>query len=178
MTKNSLTEIMELLLANNSRSYTDSMVDLIEQKPELFEDFWTHYLSLQEPVSRKAAWIISHAALRMPHLIGEEHLRQILLSAPAMKHDAEKRNLAKILTLVSIPESLYGEVLDLCFNWLNDTGESIAVRVYCMETLQTISLEIPEIRGELISTIENHMDRFSAGLKSKGSKVVKKLMRL
>jgi hypothetical protein len=114
----------------------------------------------------------------MPHLIREEHLREMVMSAPAMKHDGEKRNLAKVLTLVAIPAGIYGEVLDLCFKWLNDSGESIAVRVYCMDILLTISTEIPEIRGELASTIENHMDRFSTGLKNKGSKVLKRLSRL
>lgn len=178
MSDKNISEIRNLLLAGNSRSYTDSMVDLIEQKPELFEDFWTLFISIQEPVSRKAAWIISHAAFRIPHLIREEHLREMVVSAPGMKHDGKKRNLAKVLTLVKIPEALYGEVLDLCFRWLNDSGESIAVRAYCMDVLLTISIEIPEIRGELVSTIENHMDRFSTGLKNKGGKVINKLIRL
>lgn len=178
MIDHDISEARSLLLANNSRSYTDSLVGMIQQKPELFDLFWSLYLALDGPVSRRAAWVISHAALRMPHLIREEHLREMIILAPSMKHDGEKRNLAKVLTLVTLPETLYGEILDLCFNWLNDSGESIAVRVYSMDVLLTISIEIPEIRGELASTIENHMDRFSTGLKSKGRKVLNKLIRL
>jgi len=162
-------------MGNNSGSYTGMQVDLIAQKPELFGIYVEIFFSLDGTLSRRAAWVITHAVTLMPELMTEECLAGMLQVAGKMKHDGEKRNLAKVLSQVVLPDKLKGEVLDLCFNWLNDAGESIAVRAYCMETLANLSMEFPEIKPEIIAVIENHMDRFSPGLKNKGVKTLRRL---
>jgi hypothetical protein len=173
--KNDREEVTRLLMGNNSGSYTGMQVDLIAQKPELFDIYVDIFLSLDGTLSRRAAWVITHAVTRMPELVTAESLEAMLKLAGDMKHDAEKRNLAKVLSQVVLPDKLKGEVLDLCFNWLNDPGESIAVRAYCMDTLTNLTTEFPEIKPEIIAVIENHMDRFSPGLKNKGVKMLRKL---
>lgn len=166
-----------MLMGNFSRSYTDMQVEMIARKPELFELYWQVYKSLDGPEVGRAAWVISHAVLKMPHLASPAYLREMLDLAPKMMRDSEKRNLAKVLTIAELPEELHGEILDLCFTWLADTSESIAVRAYCMETLLVLSREIPEIKGELCAIIENNMDRFSAGLQNKGHKTLQAIHR-
>lgn len=176
--KNRICEVRQMLLSNYSRAFTDLQVGLIENRRELFEDYWHFYTELMEPLSRRAAWVITHAVMRMPDLITTGHLQEMMSLVPEMKHDGEKRTAARILSLIDLPDELLGEVTDLCFRWLNDTGESIAVRAYCMDTLQAICKTIPELKGELAASIENHMDRFSAGLTNKGAKVLKSIRKV
>ncbi len=176
--KSDLEEVKKLLMGNNSGSYTRMQVDLIAARPELFDHYVEVFLALEGALSRRAAWVITHAVTRMPELMTEELLEAMLKLAGKMRHDGEKRNLTKVLTLITLPENLKGEILDLCFNWLNDAGESIAVRAYSMETLANLSMEFPEIKPEIIAVIECHMDRFSPGLKNKGVKTLRKLMKL
>lgn len=173
--RSDLEEVHKLLMGNNSGSYTRMQVDMIAARPALFDCYVETFLTLQGALSRRAAWVITHAVTRMPELITAEILEAMLKLAGTMKHDAEKRNLAKVLSLITLPEHLKGEILDLCFNWLNDAGESIAVRAYCMDTLANLTTEFPEIKPEIIAVIENHMDRFSPGLTNKGLKTLRKL---
>ena len=46
-----------------------------------------------------------------------------------------------------------------------------------MEIIYKISQLYPEIKNELISTVENMMPRSSFGIKSRGRKLLKKLYR-
>ena len=162
-------------MSGHSRTFTDLQVEIIMQKPELFEEYWQVFTALKEPLSRRAAWVVTHAVTRNTELITRQHLKELLEIAPAMKTDGGKRNLTKILSLVSLPDPLLGPIVSLCFNWLDDPTESIAVRAYCMKVLHRITHTIPELKGELAATIENHYPHFSPGLRSKGAKVLSAL---
>jgi hypothetical protein len=175
MMKPSGNEIHLLLLDYYSREGVDVQVSMIRQSPELFGKYLDVVLDSEDPMARRASWTLMHAALQMPELVTVAVLERLVHHAPLASHDAVKRIIAKILSLSEIPEHLHGEVAQWCFTWLDSTSEAIAVRAYCMDTLMNLCVTIPELRGELAATIEHHMDRFSAGLKNKGSKILKKL---
>jgi hypothetical protein len=59
----------ELLLKGNSRSYTDFVGDIVLKRPELVSDLWKIYLAMEEPVSRRAAWIIDTASENKPEWV-------------------------------------------------------------------------------------------------------------
>lgn len=173
--KTSGNEIHLLLLDYYSREGVEVQVSLIRQNPRLFDQYLDVVLDSADPMARRASWTLMHAALQMPELITTEVLERLVSHAPMANHDAIKRIIAKILSLSEIPEHLHGEVVQWCFTWLDSTHEAIAVRAYCLDALMNLCNEIPELKGELAATIENHMDRFSAGLKNKGAKALKKL---
>jgi hypothetical protein len=166
-------DVQRVLMSEHSRTFTDVQAGMILHKPELFSVYWDIFTSLGEPISSRAAWVVTHAVIRRPGLVGEECIEELLEIAPLAESDGVKRTISKILSLVPLPEKLYGHIVTLCFNWLNDTRESIAVRVYSMEVLQRLAREIPELRGELTATIENHLERFSPGLRNRGMKVIR-----
>jgi hypothetical protein len=167
--------VKQVLMSEYSRTFIDVQVELVQQRPELLESYWEQYTLLHEPYSRRAAWVISHVVDRNPEVIKASHLKELLALAPDFTTDAGKRCMTRILSLVKIPEDLQGHVVDRCFKWLNSTDESIAVRNYCIDTLFRLSEEIPEIGIELQAMLEHHMERFSTGLKNKGTKVLRKL---
>ena len=90
-------------------------------------------------------------------------------------HDAVKRNIVRLLQFISIPRSLQGKVADICFNYLNNPKEAIAVRVFSMTVLANLSTENPELKNELIPLIEDQLPFGSAGFRSRGIKVLRKL---
>lgn len=169
-------ETAALLLGDMSRSYTDMQVEMIAGMPDLFELYWELFIRFDGKVSARAAWVITHSVLKMPEII-QPYLHDFIRLAPAMKHNAEKRCLVKVLSMVAIPNDLVGEVIDRCFAWLDDSAESIAVRAYSIDTLIALSDNFPEIRVELCATLENHLDRFSRGLRNKGLKIIRKIQK-
>ena len=97
----------------------------------------------------------------------------------ARLEDAVKRAILNIV--VKNPEledeELLSILMNYCFNYLLANNESVAVKVYSMEVLYNISNKIPEIKGELISVIEEQIKKGTPAIKSIGRKQLKKLYR-
>ena len=85
------------------------------------------------------------------------------------KEDAVKRNTIRALQFVEIPEELWGEAVEICFQFLMG-NEAIAIKVFSMTVLYNLSIKIPEISNELRVVIEDQIPYGSAGFKSRGEK--------
>ena len=110
-----------------------------------------------------------------PELI-KPHLKKIIynLKAPGI-HDAVKRNTVRFLQFIEIPKSLHGITLDICFGFLQDKKEPIAIKVFSMTVVANLVKIYPELKGELMAIIEDQMPYGSAGYVSRGKKILKQL---
>jgi hypothetical protein len=77
----------------------------------------------------------------------------------------------------SIPEEHAGLMIKTCFDWLISSSEPVAIKMYAMDVLYSISNKEPEIKQELADSIEWRMQEESAGFKSHGQKILRKLYR-
>ena len=75
----------------------------------------------------------------------------------------------------AIQSALQGKVVDLCFTFLSDGTQPIAIRVFAMTVLTNIAKENPELKNEIIPLIEDQMPFGSAGFRSRGRKVLQEL---
>lgn len=67
-------------------------------------------------------------------------------------------------------------MLDFCIHHFTTAEEPIAVRVHAMQILYNISETEPDFKPELIHIIEHELEyHSSAGIKSRGGKLLKKL---
>ena len=78
--------LRELIMVKNSRRNTDLVAGLILKKPELFEDLFTIYLLNEEPISRRAAWIIDTISEKRPDLV-EPYVDVMVENLPGFNHD-------------------------------------------------------------------------------------------
>lgn len=161
----------ELLLKGNSRSYTDFIADIVTKRPELVNELWEIYLSIEEPVSRRAAWIIDTASENKPDWV-EPFLPQLIAKLPEFNHDGLKRHALRMIARVAFPVGTEGELLKLTFNWLASGNESVAVKMYCIQILYRLSATEPDILQELYDTIEFQMADGTPGFRSIGSKLM------
>jgi hypothetical protein len=67
---------------------------------------------------------------------------------------------------------------NICFGYLSDPKEPIAVRVFSMTVLANMAKENPELKNEIIPIIEDQLPFGSAGFRSRGTKVLKILKSL
>lgn len=91
------------------------------------------------------------------------------------KHDSYIRNTLRIWQFHEIPEEQKGEVYEVCFNYLNDPKQAVAIRVFSMTILGNIAEHYPELILELIELIKLYYPQGSAGYKSRAKKVLAKL---
>jgi hypothetical protein len=166
----------ELLMTEISRRNTDLVSDLILKKPELFDNLMVIFLENQEPVSRRAAWIADTCSEKEPVLL-DPWIGKIIDSLPSFSHDGLKRHSLRMLSRSVLPSNRLGKLISLCFDWLTSPKESVAVKVFCMEILYRVSQNEPDIRQELIDSIEWRMSEESPGFRTRGLKILSKLAR-
>jgi hypothetical protein len=164
----------ELLLKGNSRSYTDFVADIVTKRPELVGDLWEIYLAIEEPVSRRAAWIIDTASEDKPGWV-EPYLPQLIEKLPEFNHDGLKRHALRMIARLPFPDGTEGELMNITFEWLLSITESVAVKMYCIQILYRLSATEPDILQELYDTIEFQIEDGTPGFKSIGSKLMRQI---
>jgi hypothetical protein len=166
--------LRELLLKGNSRSYTDFVGGIVEKRPELVRELWDIYLSVEEPVSRRAAWIIDTISENKPEW-AEPYLPELLVKLPEFNHDGLKRHALRILARSSFPHGSEGELMNISFGWLLSSTESVAVKMFCIQILYRLSANEPDILQELYDTIEFQIADGTPGFKSIGNKLMRRI---
>jgi len=164
----------DLLMVETSRRNTDLVADLVYQDPSIFNELISVYLRAEEPVSRRAAWIVDTVSEKLPELL-KPFIPDIIAQLPGFSHDGLKRHSLRMLTRYNIGENESGHLISYCFDILSKPLESIAVKVHAMEILYRMSCQEPDLKNELAETIEWRMEEESAGFRNRGMKILKHL---
>jgi hypothetical protein len=167
---------LEDLLFDSSRRTANIAVSIIGNNPEIFKKFLDFAILDKNLYAMRAARVIQLASHHHPELI-RPYIKQIISQLPTFKNDGLKRGFAKILTerSLNLDEDTQGILVNLCFKWLMDPWEKAAMKVYAMDILYKISQFYPDIKPELISTIEDQMHRSTVAVVSRGKTYLSKL---
>ena len=131
------------------------------------------FFSKETRTCQRAAWLVSHCADKNPLQL-MPYLDRIIRNMYNDISDATKRNSVRVLQYVEIPEELWGETIEICFQYLT-SNEAIAIKVFAMTVLYNLSLKVPEISTELKVLIEDQNPYGSAGFKSRAKKILAKM---
>jgi hypothetical protein len=63
----------------------------------------------------------------------------------------------RIVDFVDIPNTLEVEIMNFCFQYLENPKESIAVRAFSMRVLGKLHSKYPEIKEELKTLVEMNL---------------------
>jgi hypothetical protein len=168
-------DLRKEILKEHSKKQTGKIIDYVGDSPTRFKALVDVFLQGPYRVTQRAGWPLSYCVERSPALI-KPHLKSILdhLRKPGI-HDAVKRNTMRLLQFIEIPKRYQGQVADICFEYLQNNKEPVAVRVFSMFVLATIVRENPDLRKELIILIEDHLPYAKPAFISRARKVLKEL---
>jgi hypothetical protein len=168
-------DISKEILREHSKTQTNKIVKYVGKSPQRFKALVDVFLAGPFRVTQRAAWPLTYCVENFPELI-KPHLKTILnhLKKPGI-HDAVKRNTVRLLQFITIPEKYQGQVADLCFQYLRDTREPVAIRVFSMTVLTEIARSNPELKQEIVILIEDQLPYASAAFRSRAKKVLKVL---
>lgn len=167
-------ELLSLISKENSKANAEFVGEILNRKPYLVEEVWKIFFELREPESRRAAWIIDKASEKNPEWI-LSHLPQLIELFPFFRHDAYKRHSLRMISRIHIPPEFDPDLVNFCFDWLLSPKEAVAVKFHCMNILYDISKRLPEIKRELLDTINIQIMEGTPGFISIGKKIMKKL---
>lgn len=168
--------LREILQLEQSRRNIDQIIKIVKNNPELFESLWSIFIENKNPESRRAAWAID--ILNEDFIFLEaSHLEILIHLLPTFKHDGFKRHSLRILERNLIPQECIGELMSICFDWLEASDSPVAVKMYCLKILSGIAEKEPAICRELMDIIEIQMIDSTPGFKSIGTKIIRKLQK-
>jgi hypothetical protein len=163
------------ILKEHSKNQCDKIVGYVGNDSAKFAQLVEVFLQGPYRITQRAAWPLSHCVEQYPHLL-KPHWKDLLVfvNKPGI-HDAVKRNVVRMFQFVRVPKIHQGRTANLCFRFLKDTKEPVAIRVFAMTVLAIIAREVPELKNELILIIEDQLPYASAGFLSRSRKVLKQL---
>lgn len=169
----------ETELYDSSRVGIDVVVAKVGGDEEKFRALYGLAMKEKEKYSARACRVIYFCALRDPSIV-LPYVSEIIRKLPELKNESVKRDFLHIFAELFLPEDEedLGRLLDYCFGVMNSVTKQVSLKIYSMEILYRISLLEPELKQELALTIENQLQYGSAGFRSRGSKIVRKLGRL
>lgn len=119
-----------------------------------------------------AAWPINHCVERNPQL-AQPYLEKLanFLSRKDV-HSGVRRNIARLLQFVDIPERLQGKIYDLCVERVNDASEPVAVRVFALTVAARIAESEPDLLNELKLIVKNHLPHTTMAFHSRARRIL------
>lgn len=170
-------DLRETLLKEHSKTQTSKIVKFIGKRPDRFALLVKIYLAGPYRITQRAAWPLGLCIENHPELITPHWKSLIDFAKKPGVHDAVKRNTVRLLQFIDIPRKHQGKVADMCFQFLSDTSQPIAVRCFSMTVLANIAMDKPELKNELRVIIEDQFPYGTAGFLSRAKKVLKQLQK-
>ncbi len=154
-----------------SKSVVQKIADFVGTDHEKFRALMTLFFAGPYRITQRAAWVLVHCADKDPALVNPylPHMIKVLKKNPT---DAVKRNVLRTWQFIDVPDKLMGEVSELCFQYLENRMEPVAVKVFSMSVLLNITRKIPELKNELKLVIEDQLPFGSPGFRARANKVL------
>lgn len=166
--------IRQALLEEHSKQQAQAIAAYIGKDTQRFGVLMSLFTGTEYRVIQRSAWVLSYVIRKYPSLLTPYLAQTIdLLTTPGLP-TAVPRNILRVLQDIDIPEDLHGRLMDVCFRFIADPETPIAIKAFSLTVLDNLSGTYPEIRGELITTIQERLPYETAAFKSRAKKVLAK----
>lgn len=81
----------------------------------------------------------------------------------------------KYWSIAGIPTENIGEAINLLFSWLNAGDTNVSTKTHAMQNLYNLCNTYPDLKNELVSCIENEIDKTSISFRTRAAKILVEL---
>lgn len=157
--------LRQALKEEHSRVQTMRIVEYVGENSNRFDALMDIFLGPDYRLTQRAAWAVNYCVQHEPELVRPylEELIDLLKNKKA--HNAVRRNIARLLQFVEIPDNLLGKAYSHCVDLFDDAREPIAVRCFSLTVAANIAKREPELMNELQMIVRKHLPQATAGLK-------------
>ena len=167
--------LREEILKEHSKVQCNKIVKWVGSDQQRFDELFYLFQHDVYRVVQRSAWPVSYCVTAYPKLI-EKHWTEVItnLAKPNLP-DAVKRNTIRFFQGIEIPKKYHGDILNICFSYLESPTESLAVKVFSMSVLGNLAKYYPEIIPELKLMIEDQVPHQTIGFRTRARKVLKQI---
>lgn len=165
-------KLKEQLLKEHTKANCLRIVKWVGDDQKRFDELFTLFLSDEYRVVQRAAWPVSYCVMDYPVLISK-HFKKLVdnLKKPNL-YTAVKRNSIRLLQDIDIPEKYEGDIMNICFTYIAEPTEAVAVKAFSIRVIENLSKKYPEILPELKTIIEDRWDYETPAFKSRARKIL------
>jgi len=163
------------ILREHSKRQSVRIAKWVGNDRKRFKELLDLFLKGEYRTTQRAAWIVKHCADEHPNLVFPYLNDMVDRMLEPGAHDAVPRNVMRILQDFEIPRRMAGKIATVAFEMLASAKEPIAVKVFAMTVLANIAKREPDLKREISLLIEQQMPTGSAGFRSRGRKILKRL---
>lgn len=167
----------EELLCDSSRNTILIAVKLIEENPQLYNDFFDFTMKDNGVYGQRSGRVIQILAEKNPGQV-RPYIHAIARKIPVAKSEGLRRSFLRVLMdhYKELNEDELGLMTETCFRWIA-ADEKPAIKVYSLEILYRVSNLYPDLKHELMAVIGSIMPHESKGIKARGRKMMAILSR-
>src|SRR4051812_17002156 len=106
------------LLSGHSKELTTGLENYVGNDKKKFDELLGIFFEGDYRLSQRAAWAISNITIAEPILVKPYLLRFVKILKEPGHHPAVPRNILRIMQEQKIPDTISGELLDMCMRWM------------------------------------------------------------
>ncbi|HVZ95481.1 MAG TPA: hypothetical protein VG847_01300 [Chitinophagaceae bacterium] len=163
------------ILAEHSRKQCDTIVAWVGGDQKRFNELFELFLNSEYRVTQRAAWPLSYCVIARPYFIQPHYGKLIANLKKPRLHDAIKRNTVRLLQVVDIPEKYEGDIMDICFQYLQSPTEAVAIKAFSITVLGHLARKYPDIIPEIKLLIEEQLPQQTPAFKSRAKWFMKEI---
>jgi hypothetical protein len=159
--------LRDVILEEHSKKQRNKIIEWVGDNQHKFDKLFDLFLHGDYRVTQRSAWPLSYCVIKYPHLV-TKHFRKLIsnLAKPNL-HDSVKRNTVRLLHAIDIPQKYEGEVMEICFKYLESPTEAVAIKAFSLSVLGNLARKYPGIVPEIKLIIEEQLPHQTAAFKSR-----------
>jgi hypothetical protein len=167
--------LREQILKEHSKAQCTKIVNWVGANQQRFDELFTLFLNDKYRVVQRAAWPVSYCVIAHPNFISKHWGRFIKNLQKPNLHNAVKRNSIRLLQNIAIPQKYQGQIMNICFKYVESTAEAVAIKAFSLTVLSNLAQQYPEILPEIKLLIEEQLGRQTAAFKSRAKVFLKEV---
>ncbi len=165
--------LREEILKEHSKLQCTNIVNWVGSSQQRFDELFNLFLNDEYHVVQRAGWPVSYCVISHPEFI-KKHWAALIqnLQKPNL-HNAVKRNSIRLLQDIAIPKKYQGQIMDICFKYVESQTEAVAVKAFSLTVLNNLAKLYPDILPELKLLIEDQLPHQTAAFRSRAKALIK-----
>jgi hypothetical protein len=142
-------DIRKTLEEGQSKASTLRIMKYIGTDKTRFRVLVELFMNSDYRITQRAAWPLGDHSIEHPELIRPYIPKMMKKLSETGHHPAIPRNILRIFQEVEIPQKYQGPLLDLCFKFIMDVAQPLAIRAFSITVAAKICSNYPELKSEL-----------------------------
>ncbi len=164
------------ILQEHTKENCNKIIQWVGNDSSRFNELFKLFLHGEYRVTQRAAWPMSYCVIAHPQFMKNNFGKLINnLKKPGI-HNSIKRNTVRLLQEIEIPKKYEGEIMEICFRYVESSTEAVAVKAFSLTILGKFAKKYPEIIPEIKLLIEEQIPHQTAAFKGRAKNLLKEFL--